>query len=228
MKSPAKREPLSRERILGAALRLVDREGLEAVSMRRVGEEFKVEAMSLYNHVPNKAAILDGIFEAVLAELPAARPAATWQKALRDRALGLRAVLRAHPNALPIFATRPAVTPASIAHVEATLEVLRGAGFSAGDALRTFQVLVAFVLGHTLATYATVNPQESSHPVYSALAVSEFPRVHEMASLLPEHDVEGEFEFGVDAIIGGVEKHARATPAQGRRSRRASSRRPAG
>src|SRR5262245_13473224 len=103
--------------------------------MRRIGDELGVEAMSLYNHVANKAAIVDGIFEAGLAELPAAKRAPSWQAALRDRARALRAVLRAHPYTLPIFATRPAVTPASIAHVEAVLDVLRSAGFSAADAL---------------------------------------------------------------------------------------------
>jgi len=137
VKNPPKREALSRERILRTALDLVDREGLEAISMRRVGEELGVEAMSLYNHVANKAAILDGIFETVLAELRAPKRSPTWQAALGDRARALRAILRAHPNALPIFATRPAVTPASIAHVEAVLAALRDAGFSADDALST-------------------------------------------------------------------------------------------
>lgn len=173
--------------------------------MRRVGEELGVEAMSLYNHVTNKAEILDGIFETVLAELPEAKKSASWQAALRERARGLRRVLRAHPNALPIFATRPAVTPASITHVEAALDVLRTQGFSATDALRTFQVMAAFVIGHTVATYSATKPDEESHPAYGTLSEEAFPRVREMARILASHDGEKEFEFGVEVMIEGVE-----------------------
>jgi TetR/AcrR family transcriptional regulator, tetracycline repressor protein len=209
VKKPAQREALSRERILRAALAIVDEEGLEAISMRRIGEALGVEAMSLYNHVGNKAAILDGIFELVLSEMPPARRASSWQAALRGRAHALRTALRAHPNALPIFATRPAVTPASLDHVEAVLEVLRGAGFSAGDALSAMQVLVAFVVGHTVAAYAPEPPGEAASPAYDRLSEDAFPRVREIARLLPDHDVEREFELGLEALLVGLERHAR-------------------
>jgi len=206
MGTPTKREALSRERILRTALAIVDREGLDAISMRRVGEELGVEAMSLYNHVRNKAAILDGIFETVLTELPAAKRSASWQAALRDRARALRTVLRAHPNALPIFATRPAVTPASIAHVEAVLDILRTAGFAGDDALSAMQVLVAFVVGHTVAGYSPRRPDEESHAPYHRLSEERFPRVREAAGLLAAHDVEKEFDFGFDVMVAGLEK----------------------
>lgn len=205
MKTPAKREALSRDRILGTALAIVDREGLDAISMRRVGEELGVEAMSLYNHVPNKAAILDGIFETVLTELPAAKRSASWQAALRDRACALRSILRAHPNALPLFATRPAVTPASMAHVEQVLDILRTAGFTADDALSGLQVVVAFVVGHTVAAYAPRRPGDDSHPAYERLSEEQFPRVRETARLLAAHDLDNEFDFGLDAMLTGLE-----------------------
>src|SRR5258706_12286391 len=92
------RVALSRERVLEAALQIVDEEGLEAISMRRLGEALGVEAMSLYNHVENKAAILDGVFERVLSELPPAKRTGSWKAALKERARALRAVLRKHPN----------------------------------------------------------------------------------------------------------------------------------
>jgi len=205
VKTPGKREALSRERILRQALAIVDREGLEAISMRRVGEALGVEAMSLYNHVANKAAILDGIFEIVLAELPAGKPSTSWQATLRERARALRGALRAHPNALSLFATRPAVTPAAIAHVEAVLDVLRRAGFSVDDAVSALQVLTAFVVGHTVAAYAPRRPDEDSHPAYDGLADEQFPRVREAARLLVTHDLEDEFEFGLDAMFAGLE-----------------------
>jgi AcrR family transcriptional regulator len=205
VKTSIKREPLSRERILRTALDIVDRDGLEAISMRRVGEELGVEAMSLYNHVANKAAILDGIFETVLAELPVAKRSLSWQSALRDRARALRAVLRAHPHAIPIFATRPAVTPASIAQVEAVLEVLWSAGFSIGDALNTLQAMFAFVVGHTVASYSPKRPDEESRPAYERLSEEKYPRVREAARLLATHDIEKEFEFGLEAMLSGIE-----------------------
>jgi AcrR family transcriptional regulator len=217
VKTSNRREALSRERILRAALAILDQEGLDAISMRRVGEELGVEAMSLYNHVDGKAAILDGIFETVLAELPPPRRAASWQAALRDRARALRAVLRAHPNALPIFATRPAVTPASLDHVEGVLEVLRSAGFSAPDALRALQVLSAFVVGHTVAGYAPRKADEDSRPAYGRLDEARFPRVLEAARLLDGHDVEDEFEFGLEALFTGFGERLAA---RGRRKRR--------
>ena len=175
--------------------------------MRRVGEELGVEAMSLYNHVANKAAVLDGIFETILAELPGPRRSPTWQAALRDRARGLRSTLRAHPNALPLFATRPAVTPASIAHVEVVLGALRDAGFSPDDALGTLQVLVAFVVGHTVASCSPRRLDEDSRPAYDRLSEETFPRVREAARLLPTHDVEREFELGLEAMLTGLEVH---------------------
>jgi AcrR family transcriptional regulator len=205
MKTSGKREALSRERILRQALAIVDREGLDAISMRRVGEALGVEAMSLYHHVANKAAILDGIFEIVLGQLPAAQPSASWQATLRARARALRAALRAHPNALPIFATRPAVTPAAIAHVEAVLDVLQRAGFSADEAISALQVLTAFVVGHSIAAYAPRPPDEASQPAYDRLDDKQFPRVREAARLLLTHDLEAELEFGLDALFAGLE-----------------------
>jgi AcrR family transcriptional regulator len=197
------RAPLSRDRILQAALTLVDRDGLEAISMRRVGEALGVEAMSLYNHVASKAALLDGLFELVLAELPSAGPAVRWRPALRERALALRAALAAHPNALPLFTSRPAVTPAALAHVERVLEVLRTAGFSVDEALSVLQCLVAFVVGHTVSTRGPRIPREDARPGYALLGEVEFLRVREAALTLAAHDVEEEFALGLDAFLDG-------------------------
>lgn len=202
----AKREALSRERILRTALALVDREGLEAISMRRVGEELGVEAMSLYNHVANKAAILDGIFEAVLAEMPPPpkRKPSSWQAMLRERAHALRATFRAHPNCLPLFATRPAVTAASLTHLEGGLEILRSAGFSAANALCAFQVLLAFAVGHAIASYSPTRTDDLAKPAYEQLSEEDFPRVREMARILPKRNVEEEFTFGLEALLAGI------------------------
>jgi AcrR family transcriptional regulator len=204
MSKRASRETISRERVLKAALAVVDQEGLEAITMRRVGEELGIEAMSLYNHVENKAAILDGIFEIILAELPQIKSGGSWQCVLRARARTFRRTLQAHPNALPLFANRPAVTPAAITHVEEGLVVLREAGFSPGAALSAFQVLAAFVVGHTMQGHRPRGADES-HPNYERLSPDAFPRVREAAHTLLTHDLDREFEFGLDALLAGLE-----------------------
>jgi AcrR family transcriptional regulator len=209
------RERLTRDRILSAALRLLDREGLEAISMRRIGDELGVEAMSLYNHVASKAEILDGIFESILNELPPAPRAKSWSLALRDRASALRMALEKHPNALSLFATRSAVTPASMAHLEAALAVLHSAGFGPDDAITAVHVVVAFVVGHTL---GSVPMENASSPDYDALDHARFPRVVAAARLLPTHDFEKEFHVGLEATLLGLEsvrgKNRRGAPAR--------------
>ncbi|MGE0788144.1 MAG: TetR/AcrR family transcriptional regulator C-terminal domain-containing protein [Sandaracinaceae bacterium] len=203
-KKPPERGSLSRERILGAALAIVDRDGLDAISMRRLGEVLGVEAMSLYHHVPNKAAILDGIFETVLAELPPVDRSGRWEAITLRQARALRDVLRAHPNTLPLFATRPAVTMASLTHLEDALDVLRNAGFRVDDALSVLQVVLAFVVGHTISAYGPRAPDDASTPAYDALSPDEFPRVREVAAILASHDVDAELDLGLDALVRGL------------------------
>src|SRR5687767_13509300 len=98
------KQPLTRERVLAAAVRIVDREGLEALTMRRLGEALGVEAMSLYRHVPGRGALLDGIHETILSELPDPPRIADWMDAVLAQARAYREVLTAHPNALVLFA----------------------------------------------------------------------------------------------------------------------------
>nr|MBA3820674.1 TetR family transcriptional regulator [Deltaproteobacteria bacterium] len=117
------KQPLTREKILDAALEILDRDGLDALSMRKLGAAVGVEAMSLYNHVANKDALLDGIHERILLSLePAA--ARTWQSFIRHQAVALHRALLAHPKAIPLFATRPAATPAAIERLDQYLGVL--------------------------------------------------------------------------------------------------------
>lgn len=202
------RPPLSRERVLEAALALVDREGLDALSMRRLGVELGVEAMSLYRYVPGKAALLDGLHETILAEMSAPRRGRASIESLRAMARAFRRVLLAHPRAVPIFATRPAVTRASLRHVEAALAVLRGAGLDARDAVSAFQVLVAFVVGHALAEIGPVVSGEAAEPPYEGLSKDEFPHLTAALADLGDHDAAAEFEVGLDLFLGGLRARA--------------------
>jgi AcrR family transcriptional regulator len=153
MKKPAaptarRRNPLTRERVLDAALKLVDRNGLDALSMRELGAALKVEAMSVYRHVPSKAALLEGLQEAVLAEvrLPEER---AWRPALEGLAAALRQAARAHPNTLSIVATRP-LPPAFRARLGPVAETLARTKLPPNRVPFALEAVTAFALGHAL------------------------------------------------------------------------------
>src|ERR671910_3474527 len=124
----AKRQPLSRRRILEAAVRLVDRGGLEALSMRKLGSELGVEAMSLYNHVPNKGALLDGMVEVLLGELEVPPENHGWEERVRDGYRAFRRLAHEHPNVFPLLVERPPETMDGVWLVEKFFQTLRGGG----------------------------------------------------------------------------------------------------
>src|SRR5262249_19646179 len=149
-----RRQPLTRDAILDAALELLDRHGMDGLSMRRLGTALGVEAMSLYHHIPNKAALLDGIHERILLSLDPPTHARTWQSYARHQAHALHRALLAHPHAIPLFATRPASTQAAIERLDRYLEVLLRAGFNAVQALSIVQLVAQLVVGHAMWTAA--------------------------------------------------------------------------
>jgi len=116
--------PLTREAIVEAALAIVDEEGLPALNMRRLGAALGVEAMAVYRHYPNKAAILDDVVAAVLRDFPESVGTDDWRQAFRTTFRSLRAVLRAHPNALPLVASRPMASPQLTKRLESTRDLL--------------------------------------------------------------------------------------------------------
>jgi AcrR family transcriptional regulator len=175
---------LTRERVLEAAVSLVDREGLDALTMRRLAEVLGVEAMSLYRHVASKSDLLDGVHEMILGELVVPELKGPWRSVLRELARAFRRVLEAHPNAVLIFATRPAITPASVELVERVVAVLDRAGFGR-DAVHAFQAGVTFVIGQTLFRLGASGDAEPS------IAADE------------------EFEYGLDALLLGLEAKRR-------------------
>ena len=172
--------------------------------MRRLGAALGVEAMSLYNHVPNKAALLDGMVELILEEMPTPGPGGARTERLTEMAWAFRSALQAHPGAAPLFATRPAVTLTSLKHVESALGLLRGLGLSPDASLGALQVLVTFVVGHTLSRLGPARADEVSRPRYEDLSREEFPHLTEIAALLPAHDGENEFDLGLNAFLTGL------------------------
>lgn len=195
---------LTRERVLEAALALADAEGLDALSMRRLGQALGVEAMSLYRHVADKEDLLDGLHGAVLAGLPPLPSRGGWRARAEAAARGLREALRRHPRLALLFASRPAVAPASLALFDAVLGVLEEAGLSRGDALRGVHALLAYVVGSCL-WHGAIDRGPTAE------AVAGHPRVAAAFSLLLEEgwDQDAEFELGLAALLDGLAARVR-------------------
>jgi AcrR family transcriptional regulator len=204
----AGRAGLSREHVLDAALDLVDREGAAALSMRRLGTELGVEAMTLYHYLPNKDALLDGIVERVMAQAETDISAGPWDQALTAYARSLRAALLRHPGAAPLVATRPAVTPATLRAAERGLALLCAAGFPVGRALDTINALTLLVVAHAASEIATapVNAAAAagSQDYVAGLDEREFPLLTAAARASAGTDDGARFEFAIAALVRGA------------------------
>jgi AcrR family transcriptional regulator len=210
---PPARRPLSEERIVAAALRLIDRRGLGAFSMRALGGELGVQAMSLYRHVPSREAILDGVVRRMLAEAPPPPMESPWHEGLREWARAFRGVALRHPNAFPLFGDRPAVAYlAAREDAERALALMvEEARFTPEEAARALRTVARYVLGFSLAgSSAGPAPAEAA----ALLAGAGFPL---LGTLVAGSGVDGEgdfFEFGLGLVLDGLRDLARPRPAR--------------
>lgn len=205
------RLPLSGDRVVEAALDLVDREGLDALSMRRLGTALRVEAMSLYKHVPNKAALVDLVAGRVLADVAAPRAGLAWEPRLRHVAGELRRVALAHPHVFPVIATRMPSSPRSFAPLETLLGALQEAGLGDDEVLRHFWTFVAWVTGALLAETAALSGHGSAALVVpDALDPAEFPNLARLGAALSSCDFESEFANGLAVLVAAVRSAAAA------------------
>jgi AcrR family transcriptional regulator len=140
--------PLTRASIIEAGLAIIDDEGLPALNMRRLGSELGVKAMAVYKHFPNKDAILDGIVAAVLSDLAETAGEGDWREEFRATFLSLRALLRAHPNALPLVASRPLSSPRMARRLETVRDLLLAAGLPEEKALHLLHAGISQTLGY--------------------------------------------------------------------------------
>jgi TetR/AcrR family tetracycline transcriptional repressor len=214
-----RREPLSRERIVRAALRIMDKEGLDAVSMRRVGRELGVEAMSLYNHVRDKEDVLDGITEEVMREFRFPH-ADHWAEAARLAAHEFRRLLLAHPNVITLLTERhkPFTNPDSLRVYEYTLDLFRTAGLSQAGSAKAFHVFGGYILGAVTMELGLMvgGPGDEAHAqahqeMARLVASADLPRLREAMPYLMECDVEEQFDFGLDLLIEGLRTLAATT-----------------
>jgi AcrR family transcriptional regulator len=202
-----KRRPLSRRRILEAAVRFVDREGLEALSMRKLGSELGVEAMSLYNHVPNKGALLDGMVEVLLGELNIPPEEEGWERRVREAYRAFRRLAHEHPNVFPLLVVRPPDTMDGIWLVEEFLKTLRGAGFAPETSLHAFRTLSSYASGYAMAEIRGFAMEPAGARAGAAtLSPEDFPNIHELDASLRHVDHDAEFEFGLDLILSGLKE----------------------
>ena len=206
---------ITRELVLTTALGIIDRDGADALSMRRLGAALDRDPMILYRHAPGKAALLDGVVETVLAQLSVDSADPDWTAQLRTVARAYRALALAHPNVVPLLVTRPLATPlalrprGTLRPLEAILGLLTGAGFSGPQALHVYRAFFGFLNGHVLNELQELveNPDETDDLLrlgMHRLPLSEFPLLRGLAHVLASYDGAAELERGLDILITGL------------------------
>jgi AcrR family transcriptional regulator len=208
------RSPLSRDRVLRAAVALADAGGIDSLTMRKLGQELGVEAMSLYNHVANKDDILDGIIDLVFGEIDVPSERIEWKTEMRRRGISVRDVLVRHPWATSLMQSRTNPGPATLRHNDSVIGALRKSGFTIDMAAHAFSVLDSYIYGFALqqANLPSRTSEESeqlARNILGQLPAEKYPYMAEMLTdhaLRPGYDFAKEFEFGLDLILDGLER----------------------
>jgi AcrR family transcriptional regulator len=209
----AHRLPLSRDRILRAALELADEGGIESLTMRKLGRALGFEAMSLYHYVADKDDVLDGMLDLVLAETEPPSPAGDWDAAVRASAISVHDALRRHPWSCTLLMAPGRVRPARLRYMDLLLGRLREAGFSAETTYHAYHVLDGHIFGFSLwETSHTYTAEEVSNLVAKfaqTITAEAYPYLHEHAQ---QHFGEGPhrevsaFEYGLELIVDGLKQ----------------------
>jgi AcrR family transcriptional regulator len=210
---PEPRLPLSRDRILRAALELVDGGGIDSLTMRKLGQALGFEAMSLYNHVANKDDVIDGILDLVLAEGELPSPSGNWDRAVRASAVSVHAALRRHPWASAVVMAPGRLRPARLRYMDSLLGRIREAGFSAETTYHAYHVLDGHIFGFSLweasHSYSDADASEMMAAFERTITADEYPYLREHGEQHfaegPHQDVSA-FEFGLDLILDGLKK----------------------
>ena len=215
---------ITRDVVLAAALEIIDRDGADALSMRRLARALGRDPMILYRHAPNKAALLDGVAETLLAQLHVDPANPDWAAQLRTVARNYRALALAHPHVVPLLVTRPLATPlalrppGTLRPLEDILALLTRAGFTGPDALHIYRALFGFLHGHILNELQELidNPDETDDLLrlgLHRLPIRDFPLLRSLAPALAAYDGAAELERGLDILLTGLT--TTLTPARG-------------
>jgi AcrR family transcriptional regulator len=213
-KRAQRREPLTRERVLEAAVKLADQGGIESLSMRKLGQELGVEAMALYYHFASKDEVLDGSVDLVFSEIDLPASGADWKTAMRQRAISVRDVLSRHRWAIGLMESRANPGPANLRHHDAVIGSLRASGFDMEMAAHAYSLLDSYIYGFALTKMNL--PFDTSQEI-AAVAQSllkpfpldEYPNLVQMITehvMKPGYDYGDEFEYGLDVILDGFER----------------------
>jgi AcrR family transcriptional regulator len=212
------RTALSRDRIIGAAIEVIEQEGEAALSMRRIATRLGVAVMSLYNHVPNKAALLDGVAERILAGMevgdqgPASSPGEREHWTERARALirAYRKVAHDHPRCVTLVLTRRIDPPSGMRPVEHALALAADAGFDGETSVRIMRALLAYAIGAQMREVGAAKlldylPEQAAER-FDRLDPAQFPHVASFQEELLRHDPETDFEFGLDLMLSALDR----------------------
>ena len=206
---------ITRDIVLSTALELIDRDGAEGLSMRRLGRALGRDPMTLYRHAPNKVALLDGVAELVLSQLTVDPDDTDWTGQLRKVAHDYRHLALAHPHVVPLLVTRPLATPlglrpqGTLRPLEEVLTLLTRAGFTGSDSLHIYRALFGFLHGHVLNELQEIveNPEETDDLLrlgLHRLPIREFPLLRSLAPVLASYDGEAELNQGLEILITGL------------------------
>ena len=200
-------EQLSRKRILEAAMRIIDADGLDGLSMRRLAADLGVNPMAAYHYVPNKAALYDLVLEAVMGAVDtsgvdAGAPAVEQMK---QAARAYREAILRHPRAIPVLAARSLRTAAALRPIEPFLGILFSAGLTPDEALAAVDSVAQYILGGVMGYYHhIVDAEAGEQREFEALDPAEFPNMTRVLAEGRYVGFEAEFEFGLDAIVRGL------------------------
>jgi len=209
-----RRAPLTRERILEAGVALADRSGLDNLSMRKLGQELGVDAMAIYRHVKGKDDLLDGVAEVVIGEIERPPLGGDWIQGLRGIVMAARHVMLRHPWAPRVLEERGTAGPQALAHIDAVLATLIAGGFTMETAHHALHVLSSRIFGFHQDLFddsGRAPDPETQAMVVRSLAVS-YPSLAKLAAAASHEgglgacDDDEEFAFGLDLILGGLER----------------------
>jgi AcrR family transcriptional regulator len=207
-----RRVPLSRERVLDAAIKLADQGGLESLSMRKLGQELGVEAMAVYYHFANKDEVIDGIVDIVFSQIDLPASGVDWKSAMRQRAVSLRDVLLRHRWAIGLMESRRKPGPANLRHHDVVIGSLRSAGLDMPTIAHAYSLVDSYIYGFALFTMnIPFDPSEEvaelGQGVLRAFPVNAYPNlVAYISAMRPGYNYGDEFEYGLDLILDGLDR----------------------
>jgi len=212
------RAPITVELVLRTSLEIIDRDGVDGLSMRRLGHALDRDPMTLYRYAPSRDALLDGVVELVLVQLVVDTEDRDWIGQLRTVARAYRVLALSHPRVVPLLVTRPLATPLGLRPVgtlrplEALLELLTRAGFTDVDALHVYRSFIGFLHGHLLDELQELvdNHDETDELLrlgLQRLPLREFPLLRGLAPALAAYDGAAELERGLDILLSGLQTH---------------------